>query len=172
VTFVSLVVKKQSTNRPTIKVVMQAAQIIHAYKQAPWRVQRQWVGAFLLALIGLAMIAAIYLDVTARTAISGREIQEMRLEITTIQRLNADLETRLADLTSTNVMVQRALELGYRPVKPGELDYLAVPGFIAPEPDLLLAAEDVTQLDRVLPPEYTQSLIEWFDEQITAGGVQ
>jgi hypothetical protein len=151
---------------------MQAAQIIHAYKQAPWRVQRQWVGAFLLALIGLAMIAAMYLDVTARTAIAGREIQEMRLEITTIQRLNADLETRLADLTSTNIMVQRALELGYRPVKPGELDYLAVPGFIAPEPDLLLAAEDVTQLDRILPPEFTQSLIEWFDEQIKSGGVQ
>ena len=151
---------------------MQAAQIIHAYKQAPWRVQRQWVGAFLLALIGLAMIAALYLDVTARTAIAGREIQEMRLEITTIQRLNADLETKLADLTSTNVMVQRALELGYRPVKPGELDYLAVPGFIAPEPDLLLAAEDVTQLDRALPPEFTQSLIEWFDEQIKAGGMQ
>lgn len=151
---------------------MQAAQIIHAYKQAPWRVQRQWVGAFLLALIGLAMIAALYLDVTARTAIAGREIQEMRLEITTIQRMNADLETELADLTSTDIMVQRALELGYRPVKPGELDYLAVPGFIAPEPDLLLAAEDVTQLDRVLPPEFTQSLIEWFDEQIKVGGIQ
>lgn len=151
---------------------MQAAQIIHAYKQAPWRVQRQWVGAFLLALIGLAMIAALYLDVTARTAIAGREIQEMRLEITTIQRMNADLETELADLTSTDIMVQRALELGYRPVKPGELDYLPVPGFIAPEPDLLLAAEDVTQLDRVLPPEFTQSLIEWFDEQIKVGGIQ
>ena len=151
---------------------MQAAQIIHAYKQAPWRVQRQWVGAFLLALIGLAMIAAIYLDVTARTAIAGREIQELRLEITTIQRLNADLETQLADLTSTDVMERRALELGYRPVKPGELDYLPVSGFVAPEPDLLLAAEDVTQLDRILPPEFTQSLIEWFDEQITTGGVR
>jgi hypothetical protein len=149
---------------------MQAAQIIHAYRQAPWRVQRQWVGAFLLALIGLAMVAAIYLDVTARTAITGREIQELRLEITTIQRINADLETQRANLTSTAVMEQRALELGYRPVKPGELDYLAVPGFAAPEPAILLAAKDVTQPDRALPPEYSQSLIEWFDEWIVAGG--
>jgi len=53
----------------------QAAQIIHAYKQAPWRVQRQWVGAFLLIVIGGAMIAALYLDVTARAAVAGREIQ-------------------------------------------------------------------------------------------------
>jgi hypothetical protein len=36
----------------------QATQIIHAYKQAPWRVQRQWIGAFLLVVIGGAMIAA------------------------------------------------------------------------------------------------------------------
>lgn len=151
---------------------MQATQIIHAYKQAPWRVQRQWVGAFLLALIGLAMIAALYLDVTARTAVTGREIQELRIEITTIQRANADLETQLAGLTSTVVMEQRARELGYRPVKPGELDFLAVPGFVPPEPAILLAAEDATHPGRILPPEYTQSLIEWFDERIKTGGAQ
>ncbi len=51
----------------------QATQIIHAYRQAPWRVQRQWIGAFLLLLIGAAMIAALYLDVTARAAVAGRE---------------------------------------------------------------------------------------------------
>jgi cell division protein FtsB len=151
---------------------MQATQIIHAYKQAPWRMQRQWVGAFLLALIGLAMVAALYLDVTARTAVAGREIQELRIEITTLQRANADLETQLANLTSTVVMEQRARELGYRPVKPGELDYLAVPGFVPPEPAILLAAEDVTHPDRILPPEYTQSLIEWFDDRIKTGGAQ
>jgi cell division protein FtsB len=149
---------------------MQAAHIIHAYKQAPWRVQRQWVGAFLLALIVMAMVAAIYLDVTARAAVAGREIQELRLEITAVQRANADLETQRANLTSTAMMQQRALELGYRPVRPGELYYLPVPGFLAPEPGILLAAEDVTQAERILPPEYTQSLVEWFDERIKSGG--
>lgn len=151
---------------------MQATQIIHAYQQAPWRVQRQYVGAFLLFVIGASMIAALYLTVTARAAVAGRGIQELRIEITSIQRANADLETQLADLTSTAVMEQRALQLGYRPVKPGELDYLSVPGFIVPEPPLLLAAEDVTQPNRILPDEYTQSLIEWLDERIRFGGVQ
>ena len=98
----------------------QATQIIHAYRQAPWRVQRQWIGAFLLVVIGVAMIAALYLDVTARAAVAGREIQEMRIQITTIQRENADLETQLADLTATAVMEKRATALGYRPVQPGE----------------------------------------------------
>ena len=150
----------------------QATQIIHAYRQAPWRVQRQWVGAFLLFVIGAAMIAALYLDVTARAAVAGREIQEVRFEITTIQRENADLETRLAKLTSTAEMERRATELGYRPVQPGELDYVAVPGFIPPQPDILRAAGNIVAHQQAMPYEYSQSLIEWFDEWIKFGGVQ
>ena len=149
---------------------MQTTQIIHAYKQAPWRIQRQWIGAFLLALVGAAMIAALYLDVTARAAVAGREIQELRFEITTIQRANADLETQLGNLTSTAEMQRRALELGYRPVKPGELDYVPVPGFVAPEPAILLAAEDAVLPVQPIPFEYTQSLLEWFSERAKFGG--
>jgi hypothetical protein len=148
----------------------QATQIIHAYRQAPWRVQRQWIGAFLLAVIGIAMVAALYLDVTARTAVAGREIQEMRVQITNIQRENADLETQLADLTSSAAMEQRALALGYRPVQPGELDYVAVPGFALPEPSILLAADDTAQAAQGLPTEYTQSLLEWFEDRAQLGG--
>lgn len=148
----------------------QATQIIHAYRQAPWRVQRQWIGVFLLAVICAAMVAAIYLDITARTAVAGREIQELRIQITTAQRENADLETKLADLTSTVMMQQRAEKLGYRPVLPGELDYVAVPGFVKPEPEILLVAQDAVPNVESLPAEYTQSLLEWFDERIRLGG--
>jgi hypothetical protein len=151
---------------------MQATRIIHAYKQAPWRIQRQWVGAFLLAVIGIAMIAALFLDVTARAAVAGREIQEMRFEILTTQRANADLETRLAKLTSSAEMERRARALGYRPVQPGELDYIAVPGFVAPEPEILRAASDVTIPETSLPFEYSESLLEWLDGQIKSGGAR
>ena len=149
---------------------MQTTQIIHAYKQAPWRIQRQWIGAFLLALIGVAMIAALYLDVTARAAVAGREIQELRFELATIRRANADLETQLGNLTSTAEMQRRALELGYRPVKPGELDYVPVPGFVVPEPAILWAAEDALLPVQPIPFEYTQSLLEWFGERAKFGG--
>jgi cell division protein FtsL len=151
---------------------MQATQIIHAYKQAPWRVQRQYVGAFLLAVIVLALVAALYLDLSARTALAGREIQELQVEITSMQRSNADLETELANLTAAAVMQQRALELGYRPVKPGELDYVFVPGYVAPEPPILLAAVDTTSRSYTLPESYSQSLLEWLDERIQVGGIQ
>jgi cell division protein FtsL len=148
----------------------QAIQIIHAYKQAPWRVQRQYVGAFLLVVIVLALVAALYLDLSARTALAGREIQDLQFEITNLQRSNADLETELANLTASAVMQQRALELGYRPVKPGELDYIFVSGYVAPEPDILLAAVDTTMLPQSLPEEYSLSLLEWLDERLGYGG--
>src|SRR5690606_41611954 len=148
----------------------QVTQFIHAHRQAPWRLQRQWIGAFPLVVVGAAMVAALYLDVSARTAVAGREIQELRAQITTVQRENADLETRLADLTSTEAMERRARELGYRPVQPGGLDYVVVPGFVPPEPAILLAAEDATARAPALPAEYTQSLLEWFAERIRFGG--
>jgi hypothetical protein len=66
-------------------------------------------------------------------------------------------------------MQRRALELGYRPVTPGELDYIAVAGFVMPEPAILRAAEDAGYLPQPLPDEYSQSLIEWFNARIEAG---
>lgn len=148
---------------------MQAAQIIHAYKQAPWRVQRQYVGAFLLGVVLLALVSALYLDVTSRAALAGREIQELRGQLAALQRANADLETELANITSSAVMQQRALELGYRPVQPGELDYVFVPGYVAPEPAILLAAVDSPLSHQSLPEEYSQSLLEWLDEGLRNG---
>jgi cell division protein FtsL len=149
---------------------LQATNIIHAYKQAPWRVQRQYVGAFLLIVIVVALVSALYLDVTARSALAGREIQDLQIDITTVQRMNADLETELAGLTSSSAMQQRALVLGYRPVKPGELDYVFVPGYAAPEPDILLAAVDVNEPVYRLPAQYTESLLEWLDTRVNFGG--
>ena len=151
---------------------LQATNIIHAYKQAPWRVQRQYVGAFLLVVIVVALVSALYLDVTARSALAGREIQDLRVEITSIQRLNADLETELAALTSSATMQQRAIELGYRPVKPGELDYVFVPGYTAPEPDILLEAVDAAMPTYRLPDEYTESLLEWLDTRVSFGSMR
>ena len=51
--------------------------LFDTYRMAPWRIQRQWIVNFLLAVVSLAMVAALYLDVTARADIAGREIQNL-----------------------------------------------------------------------------------------------
>ncbi len=97
------------------------SRFVHAYKQAPWRTQRQIIGIFLLAVVLVAMVAGIYLNISARAALAGREIQVLEREIETTRRKIADLETELAVQMSTSVMKARAEELGFVPVTAGEV---------------------------------------------------
>ncbi len=139
---------------------------IHAYKVAPWRIQRQWVGSALLAVVTLAMVAALYLIVTSQAAIAGREIQDLTYSITLSQQVSGDLQTQLASLTSASAMESRALELGFRPMESGEVEYLVVPGYSEPEPFILSATQHLQLSALTIAPEYNQSLLDWMDEKI------
>jgi hypothetical protein len=141
--------------------------LVHAYKIAPWRVNRQWVGFSLLVVVALAMIAALYLDVTSRAAIAGREIQDLTAAITVSQQMSGDLQTQLATLTSSSVMKQRALELGFRPMDTGEAEYLVVPGYAVLKPEILSSAPLPQMSALSVPPEYSESLLDWMDEKIS-----
>jgi len=145
---------------------MPVSHLIHAYRQAPWRTQRQLVAATLVSLIATALIAALYLNVSARAAITGREIQSLEAEINTNQRINADLETRIAMLLSTNELERRAREMGFYPAEPYELEYLVVAGYTPPKPAILTSAPSPRLNTATIPPEYTQSLLDWFDERM------
>ena len=85
--------------------------ITQAYSQAPWRKQLQWIGLFMLALIFAAMVAGIYLSVSAQASTAGREIQIMYGEMEEIRRHIEDSESQLAILNSNAVMEKRAEEL-------------------------------------------------------------
>lgn len=153
--------------------------VVHAYKQAPWRVHRQWVGTFLLVVLGLVMTAALYLDVTAQAAIQGRQIQDTISLMITTNHTSADLETKLASLTSNSSMEQRAQALGYQPVDPSQVEYVIVPGYSAPPPAILEGVPVLKPSAPSIPPEYTQSLLDWIGQRLRtppsnsmAGGMQ
>lgn len=142
--------------------------LIHAYRVAPWRVQRQWIGNALLLVVAFAMVAALYLNITSRTAIAGREIQDLTEAISASQQVSSDMQTQLAALTSAVAMETRARELGFRPMEPDEVEYLVVPGYIQPQP-VDLSTSALPQLSALtIPPEYNQSLLDWLDERVTA----
>ena len=145
---------------------LRVGYLVHAYRQAPWRIQRQWLGGFLLAVLGIAMVASLYLDVTAQAAISGRQIQSLTSDIISIQHNNADAETKLAELDSTGAMEERAKRLGYQPVDPAQVQYIVVPGYVAPQPDILAVAPPLKPSAPSIPPEYTESLIQWVRREL------
>jgi cell division protein FtsL len=141
--------------------------LIKKYRQAPWRVQRQWLGLFLLGVITVAMVAAVYLNVTARAALAGREIQLLQVSIEEDQRINADLETKRAALTSAETMRKRAIELGFEPAEEEDIVYVTVDGYVPPPPvDLSVKTTQPAAPD--ILPEYKQSLLEWFAERLQA----
>ncbi|MCL4272849.1 MAG: hypothetical protein QY328_17880 [Anaerolineales bacterium] len=146
--------------------------LVHAYRIAPWRIQRQWLGNALLLVVVLAMVAALYLNITSQTAVAGRQIQELNAAIIISQQQSSDLQTQLASLTSASAMEQRALELGFRPAEADELEYLVVPGYVALQP-VNLSSEVMPQLTALtIPPEYNQSLLDWLDARISSRGIQ
>lgn len=143
-------------------------QIVQKARQAPWRVQRQWIGLILLVIVLLAMTAGIYLNVTVRASIAGREIQFLSRQIEENKRTNADLETQLAALTSVENMQARAEALGYEPVSPDEITYITVPGY-GGSAIVDLSSEENDTSPSLLQPEYSETLFDWFTRKIAAG---
>ncbi|HEX9091996.1 MAG TPA: hypothetical protein VF831_10930, partial [Anaerolineales bacterium] len=84
--------------------------LTHAYSQTPWRKQTYLIGVILLFLVCAAIVAGIYLNVTARAAAVGRQIQEMQVRVYGYHYLTGDagenyvpieeLEQRIANLNS------------------------------------------------------------------------
>jgi hypothetical protein len=148
--------------------------LLRGSSQAAWRLQRQWIAALLLAALGLAIVASLYLDITSQAAIAGRQIQEMTADLATVRQKNADLQTQLAQATSMEAMETRAAALGYQPVDASTLQYVLVPGFEPPIPDILLAGQALKPSASGLPPQYSESLISWLSRHfgaMNAGGL-
>jgi len=142
-------------------------RVLQAYKQAPWRVQIQYIGLFLLALVLVSAIMGIYLNISAQAATSGRRIQSLESNIDDISNEITALTTQLAKLKSAENMMKRADELGFRLMNINEAVYLEVTGY-DPDPDLVLAPPRVNTISEspVLRSSYRSSLWDWFMQQI------
>lgn len=137
--------------------------LIQAYRQAPWRIQLQWIGAFLLVLVVGMLISGVYLYISASATAAGTRIQELEIEREALQIQLADLRTELAYLNSAAVMSVRASEAGFRQATKDDMVYVAVEGyagrdiaFLAPPPG------ETTDENFLIKPAYKQSLWEWF----------
>lgn len=159
-------------------------QLTHAYSQAPWRRQLYLIGVILLVLVSAAIIAGIYLNVTARAAAIGREIQEMQVRVYGYHYLNSDasediipieeveqnianLSSQLAYLTSYQVMLERIKDLNLEPIDAEHIQYMEVPGYsdrqttsLAPPPEPMVV--NAAAID----PQFKESLFEWMADQI------
>ncbi len=137
-------------------------RILQAYRQAPWRVQLQWIGLFMLGLLLTASIAGVYLSISAQAAAAGRQIQFLEEDMDEINNEIAELTADLASIRSTEKMQNRAKELGFSMMDPAQAIYLEIPGF-DPTADLVLAPPRISPVSEkpVLRSSYQSSLWDW-----------
>jgi cell division protein FtsL len=141
--------------------------LTQAYSQAPWRKQLAMIVLFLLMVVFVALIAGIYLDVTARTATIGREVQIMQREIESLKLVNADLDSQLAVLVSSGVMERRARDLGFERVQRDQITYVLVPGYQPrQQPRLAPPPATVKTVAAALPSIFTESLFDFFNHSV------
>ncbi|MEA3326237.1 MAG: hypothetical protein U9R53_02880 [Chloroflexota bacterium] len=139
---------------------------LQAYKQTPWRIQLQWIGLFLLGLVLVASITGVYLSISAKAAATGRKIQFIENDIDEITNEIADLTTALASDRSTENMLSRAKELGFKLLNPNEAKYLEITGY-DPDTDLELAPPRINIIAEspIVKSAYKSSLWDWFVKQ-------
>jgi cell division protein FtsL len=146
-----------------------AKGLTQAYSQAPWRKQLQVFVVFSIVLVFGALVAGIYLYVTAQSAAVGSHILEMQKEIRDLERVNEDLRSQLALVSSAAEMEKRARAMGFQSIDTTDSLYVLVPGYTNRQPVVLAPAPGPMVSDKnQLPPEYTESLFEWFEKQVLA----
>jgi cell division protein FtsL len=137
------------------------------YSRAPWRKQLQYAGLFSLALVVVALVAGVYLSVSARAAMVGRDIQFMQKDIEKLDREIEDRQAQLAILMSSDGMENRARNLGFEKVNPEEVIYMSIEGYAGKQPIRLAPYSTRTAPGAPgIPPEYTESIFDWLERQV------
>jgi hypothetical protein len=159
-------------------------QLTNAYSKAPWRKQMYMIGVILLILVSVSIVAGIYLNVTARAAAIGRQIQEMQVRvygyhyltgdagesyvpIEELEQRIANLTSQLAYLTSYSNMQERVKGLNLTPIASDHIKYIEIPGYVERQTTSLAPPPvPVVVNASIINPQFKESLFEWITEQV------
>ncbi len=140
---------------------------LQKYQDIPRRFQKQWLTTFIGGLLFVGVVSGIYLNLTARAGITGRQIQELEASIIVNQRANADLQTKIAGTLSKISLEDRAVAAGFEPVTRDNITYLEVPGYFPQQKTELFSPSEDTRL-KEFPPQYSETLFVWLARQLEA----
>ena len=144
-------------------MLKRSKEFIQAYKEAPWRRQMQMIGFVATGVVILALVAGVYLNITARSATTGRLVQQLQSDRADMEQTIEDLQTQLAFILSVEQMEKRARDLGFAPVTPSSILYVSVPEYQGRALGAELAPHAGSDFNAVaqLPAAYTDSLFDW-----------
>ena len=106
-----------------------AKKLVQAYKQTPRRKQIQKLGLYVLPVITIGTVFALYLVFSAQAAAAGLEIQSYVDKKEELQRVVANEHTQLAWLVSHTNMAKRSEKLGFEQISEGNITYMVLPSY-------------------------------------------
>jgi cell division protein FtsL len=147
-----------------------AFKFIQAFKQAPWRVQMQKIGLVMVGLVSFALIAGLYLSISATTYATGVKVQRLEATRETLQRENADLEAQNATQLSATRMKERSNEIGFAAPDPQAFVYIVIQNYAGRQMKVPIPKVNLDTKRFLIKPEYKQSLWEYlFQGVLTVG---
>lgn len=144
-------------------------------RKLPWKSQVRITSRTIIGSLALLIVAGLYLAVNGRVARAGRDVLVLQNDRAEFQRQIAELTSTLAELTTPQHMLERALALGYEPASMGDMLYINVDGYVAPEMfEAPLPPSSTSDHASSLSPAYTETLGEWLIRVVRprGGGVQ
>lgn len=136
-------------------------KMVQAYHQAPWRLQIQNMGAYLIVIVVIAVMVMLRLVIMAQAATTGLNLRDDEYTREELLRTVSSLKITLGELTAVSAMEKRAIAAGFKPLKANTGMYVLVNGYTG-RPQVSLAPPPGPDLlpNRLLRPEYTNSLWE------------
>ena len=134
----------------------------HALRRTGWQPQRQVVALATLGFFIALILGVLYLSQVASDAATNRRVAAMLAERDELERVNEQIRTDIAELTSVPNLYARAVQLGFSVVAGGHLEYLVVPGYAPEQVDTVAPIEAEQPGNRVV---YDETFTDWVRRQ-------
>ncbi len=139
-----------------------------AFRQAPWRKHRQILAPLAIAMFASASFGAVYLAETSRAAVTGRNVQRLRLQVEKLGFENDLLRAHNAGVQSAAALIKRAQQLGYKPLQIDQIEFMEVAGFSLENMPRVHPQQDEHGEQPIDP--YDETLAHWVMRQLPKWG--
>ena len=131
--------------------------VARAFRQAPWRVQTQFIATFAALAVVIVALGGMYLAEASRTATAGRDVQSLQIQKAELEMSINRLNASIAQMKSVSRLETRVRELGYVPAQSAQVEFIIVEGYRKGQ------AQTATSSASVLEeaPDYNETLGTW-----------
>ncbi len=131
-----------------------------AYRELPWRRKARWLAGALAVVVAVLAVLLLEVHFSAQAIVLGYQLRRVERRTVRQRQENAELKTRLARLTSGEMVWKRARQ-AYRLPEPDEVHFVPVPAAAVATPSPMTMAVPQVSAEPPLPTAYRESLLHW-----------